>query len=124
MAACIGIHIHMGIHVAHVLEGQTEVFARKSGLECIKDNGCFTDVLECAVKPFRGVAPRKRVHSERNLEEREPFGITFLADIWLQGSWIEARLLATDFNLMKHILTIGHELTCRAGIKQCQDDSH
>ena len=55
MTTCIGVHINLSIHVTHILEGLTEVFAGKAGLKRIEDNWRLADILKRTVKPFRRV---------------------------------------------------------------------
>ena len=69
----LGLDIHLRIHISHVVKGLRKVVPGLPGLQRIEDDGCLANILERAVYPFGGVFAGQGVHSQRHLENREPF---------------------------------------------------
>ncbi len=120
----LGVEVHPRLHVAHVLHGKAQVLARLPGLKRIVEHRFLAYLLQRAVNPLRAVPACQRIGAERNLEEREPPRVAFLADILREQRGVQTLVVGTHVDPVEQVAVFGNELIGRAGRQYRRQDGN
>ena len=110
LSACLCFKLNRRVHIAHVLHSVLQVFTRKFCLQSIIDNWFFSNVFQCSVNPFCGICSCQCIGAKRNLEQREPLGISLLTNIVFKGVGVKFFRICFYFYTFENVMSILNKL--------------
>ena len=109
VAFCFFQRHHISMDISHVLQGCTQVFGSSQSRNAVVDHRLLANFVQCSVNPFCRVFSGKAISGERNLQQREPFGVGTLSDIGFKLRGSHSLVVATEFDTRKQVTVVGNE---------------